>query len=232
MSQAQPTASNDSAPASFEELRQLLGHDLVASAPVGDFDPKLTGLPRLKSWLAAVRGKSTPLKHPRLAFFTADSTSREIETLNNPQSSVCKLAAEINTDLQVYDLSAGVGQTTPDQALAYGMMAVQPGLDLLGVGLIGRHDGTETFTLENLLSDSRHDMAALVGAVIAARLARLPVVLHKEEGITVKKLLTAHHPQGADHLIFVTDIVTDTENLTRETALAVALGQLRTAALL
>jgi len=232
MSQPQPSVLCDSVSSPLEELSQLLRHDLTHSAPVAPFERNFADLPHLKDWLMAVRGKAAPLKHPRLAFFAGDDASVQMQALGNPQSPVCKLAAELNMDLQIYDLSQGVAQTTPDHALAYGMMAVQPGLDVLGAGLIAAQDIDTNLTLESLLAGKRHDLAALCGAVIAARLARLPVVMPVREGTAVKNLLTAHNPQAADHIVFAQDVAGGAQSLSPEVALAVALGQLRTAALL
>ncbi len=232
MSQSQSAPLHDSARTALDELSQLLRHDLTASAPIATFDATLTSLPNLGGWLAAVRGRSLPIKHPRLAFFAGNAADAKIQNINNPQSAVCKMAGEINTDLQIYDLSAGAKQTTADHALAYGMMAVQPGLDALGVALTDTSGIDEITTIETLMSGTRHDLAALLGAVIAARLARLPVVMPAREGAVIKKLLKDHNAQAADHIVDTKDILPAAQDLAPEIAVTVALAQFRTAALL
>jgi hypothetical protein len=232
MGPSQTAPLRDSARAAFDELSQLLRQDLTASAPIPAFNPGLASLPNLKDWLVAVRGRSLPIKHPRLAFFAGDAADGKIETISNPQSAVCKMAGEINTDLQIYDLSAGAKQTTADHALAYGMMAVQPGLDAVGVALVDPSGIDEILTLETLMSSTRHDMAALLGAVIAARLARLPVVMPAREGAIIKKILKDHNQHAADHIVDTQDMMPAAQDLAPEIAVTVALAQLRTAALL
>src|SRR5690606_15759490 len=123
-----------------------------------------------RQWLAAVRHPAMPVvRHPRICLFTA-SGMPDLGPVTEP-------AREANADLKVYEIGQGppASLAAAAHAAAYGMMAVQPGVDLVAVAALSRGAGVAGDPLETLLKTGA-DVAALLGCVIAARLARIPVL--------------------------------------------------------
>jgi len=178
------------------------------------------------------------LKHPRVALYIShigahphdNGAQQRLEALMNgtaPLNSACK---SIDTDLQVYEMALEVPTAaTPPymsepqcaEAIAYGMMAVEAGVDVLTVGSIaaGHTDiaqgvlaalksgeASSSDSLEILKTLGSLDLAACVGAVMAARFGLLPVVLSGATGEAVYRILAAQNPKLVDHCVLVSPV--------------------------
>ncbi len=182
----------------LDEIRSLVRDHLPALAEIGIACRPLGDLEPAWRWLATAQQKAKPsLQRPRIAvFLSVAETSREeisasLSAFQSGAHPVTPLAQEANADLQVYELGQedrAPGEAETAQALAYGMMAVQPGIDLLvlcapstsaevAAEKILRELDSGADPFEALLRCGGVDIAALTGALIAARLARTPVLL-------------------------------------------------------
>jgi nicotinate-nucleotide--dimethylbenzimidazole phosphoribosyltransferase len=206
-------------------------------------------LEELTSWLATWQGRYPPrLDRPRICVFAGNHgvaargvsaypaavTAQMVQNFIAGGAAVNQICKYIDADLRVYEMA--LDQPTKDftqepalseeecaRAMAYGMMAVEPGIDLLCLGEMGianttsaaalclalfdgeavdwtgpgtgvqgqalankanvvaegvaAHRGKLTDPLEILRCLGGHELAAIAGAVLAARLARIPVML-------------------------------------------------------
>ncbi len=227
----------------------------------------------LAEWLATWQGRHPPqLERPYAAVFAGNHgvaargvsaypaavTQQMVQNFISGGAAVNQLCGLADADLRVYELA--LEQPTRDftaapamdeddcvRALAYGMMAVEPGIDVLALGEMGIANTTSAAAIccalyggnaadwvgrgtgiddEGLtrkiavvdqavaahraaMSDSfevlRHlgglEIAAIAGAVIAARLARTPVVLDGYTCTAAAAVLHAAHPQALDHCL-------------------------------
>ena len=224
-------------------------------------------------WLATWQAKHPPvINHPRTAVFAGNHgvaalgvsaypaavTAQMVENFIAGGAAVNQLCAEIDGDLRVYEMA--LDQPTADftqgpamseeataRAIAYGMMAVEPGVDLLALGEMGignstvaaalchglfggeaqdwvgpgtgvdgegltrkiavvadgvaRHKAAMTDPFEVLRTVGGNELAAIVGAILAARLARVPVVLDGFACTAAAAVLFAADRRALDHCI-------------------------------
>lgn len=221
----------------LSDIRNLVMKDLPvldmpnAPAPLGDLAP-------LWQWMTAAQNKSRPtIRHPRLSMFlsahgsypTLQQNLTELpKQLADSKNPLTLLAAQQNADLQIYELDlaspsgdinrgAAMSEENAVQALAYGMMSVQPGVDFLI--LAAANPATPLLAekmaaaiakgsdaLDVLLALGGFDLAACFGAALAARLARVPVLLDDSAAV-ILPLLTALQAQAGDHIRLATDIL-------------------------
>lgn len=225
----------------------------AATAAVGDAD--------LAAWLAGWQGRyPVRLGRPRIALFAAvdgaapDGPAAEseavrdtIDALYGGTSPTYALSEAADCDLRVYELA--VEQPSPDfriepalseaetaGLLAYGMMAVEEGIDVLGLAgaspgsavaaaAIGRalvggnardwHPLLPAGRLPGVPRDPRaaalpllariggRDIAAMTGALIAARMGRVPVLLDSPAALAAAAILEAARPGAAGHARWV-----------------------------
>jgi nicotinate-nucleotide--dimethylbenzimidazole phosphoribosyltransferase len=228
-------------------------------------------LEALTQWLAAWQGRHPPrIEHPRVAVFAgnhgvaargvsaypADVTAQMVKNFIAGGAAINQLCLKIDADLRVYEMD--LDRPTADftqgpamdeeecaHAVAYGMMAVEPGLDLLCLGEMGianttsgaalahalfggtaadwvgpgtgvageglkrkidavaagiaRHRGAQGDPLATLAALGGRELAAIVGAVLAARLARLPVLLDGYTCTAAASVLHKLRPDLLDH---------------------------------
>lgn len=230
-------------------------------------------LEELAAWLAAWQGRPRPrLEYPRVAVFVGNHgvaaqgvsaypqavTRQMMQTFLNGRAAINQLAALQEADLRVYemaleqptrDFTQGPALSEADcaRAMAYGMMAVEEGFDVLALGemgignttaaaalslalfggeaadWVGRGSGVDeaglarktavvqqaVATNQAALSDplavlaalGGHELAAIVGAVIASRLAHIPVVLDGYACTAAAAVLHAAQPGLLDHCV-------------------------------
>ena len=223
---------NDKMPtASLAEVRALLGALPAADPNAGEPAPGPSGLlGALRSWLAVWQGRSAPrLDRPRLAVFLGSATTgkevaaaqRMVTAFQDGTASAARLAGVYDAELRLHEMAigemalgassdedAGAGDALSDAAcataMAYGMTAVDDGVDLLclsaagpgidaaatalcaalyGIDLTGStaaapgDGGDEEEPLTALRRHGGHALAAAAGAIIAARMGRVPVIL-------------------------------------------------------
>jgi nicotinate-nucleotide--dimethylbenzimidazole phosphoribosyltransferase len=230
-------------------------------------------LEQIVAWLATWQGEYPPkINHPRTAVFAANHgvanlgvsafpssvTEQMVQNFISGGAAVNQLCKVFDSDLRVYELA--LDQPTNDftkgpamteaecaHAMAYGMMAVEPGLDVLCLGEMGIGNTTSASALSLALfggnaedwvgsgtgisSDSLDkkigiveqacelhkntkgdplaifaalgglELAAIAGAILAARLARVPVVLDGFACTVAAAILYAIKPCTIDHCL-------------------------------
>lgn len=215
----------------LDEIRALVTRDLPEMPPVAATGESLGDFAGLWRWLAAAQHAARPeIRHPRIALFAArhgafaekqQGLADSLAAFNAGTHPVAPLALESNADLKVYELDLetpsrdyraekALSEQEAAQALAYGMMSVQPGVDLLLLAAvnpvadlaaeeISRALKAKMDPFDALLRFGGFDIAAITGAIVAARLARMPVVLDGFAAETAAALLQALRPDAAAH---------------------------------
>lgn len=256
-SSAQPAAQ---AAMTLDDIRRLAREEMPPlSAQIAPSGAAALGLyAPLRQWLADVQGKAQPvLRHPRIALFLSrHGTAPDMQTdihllpaaLGKPAHPLAAVAAEMNADLQVYELdlarasgdpAAGAAMEADEalQAIAYGMMAVQPGIDSLVIALPNPAAQIAAAPMRTALAQGKDaldtltafggfDMAAALGAALAARLAKTPVLLDDSAAV-IADLLAALAPNAALHLRHAADVLAGDMRPAPAIRAALALGLLR-----
>ena len=230
-------------------------------------------LEELAVWLATWQARHPPrLDHPRTVVFAgnhgvaargvsaypASVTAQMVRNFIAGGAAVNQLCRIVDADLRVYemnldqptgDIVEGPAMTEEEcaRAMAYGMMAVEPGIDALALGEMGIGNTTSAAALcaglfggdavlwtgpgtgvaGEALDNKRRavaraaalhrpaardpldllrrlgglELAAIAGAVMAARLGRVPVVLDGFTATAAAAVLFAADPQALDHCI-------------------------------
>jgi nicotinate-nucleotide--dimethylbenzimidazole phosphoribosyltransferase len=227
-------------------------------------------LEELAAWMAAWQDRHPPtLRRPRVAVFAGNHgiaargvsayppavTAQMVSNFVAGGGAVNQICRSVDADLRVYELSletptadftAGPAMADDDcaRAMAYGMMAVEQGVDLIALGEMGIANttaasalclalfggGAEDWTgpgtgvdgarlaakrdavaagaalhagagdgLETLRRLGGFEFAAIAGAVVAARVARVPVLLDGFAATAAAAVLHAHDPSLLDH---------------------------------
>jgi nicotinate-nucleotide--dimethylbenzimidazole phosphoribosyltransferase len=219
------------------------------------------------------QGKHPPsANHPRTAVFVGNHgvaargvsaypaavTKQMVQNFLDGGAAVNQLCRSVDADLRVYELALeeptadftrGPAMTEEEcaMAIAYGMTAVETGVDLLAVGEMGianttsaaalccalfggeaeqwvgpgtgvageglqrklsavaegvvRHRGETSEPFELLRRLGGRELAAIAGAVMAARQARVPVILDGYATTAAAAVLFAADPKALDHCI-------------------------------
>jgi nicotinate-nucleotide--dimethylbenzimidazole phosphoribosyltransferase len=240
--------------------------EAVLTKPAG----ALGRLEELSEWMAVWQGRHPPtVNRPRTAVFAGNHgvaargvsaypaavTAQMVQNFIAGGAAVNQLCRTVDADLRVYelDLEQPTADFTADPAMtdaecatamAYGMMAVEPGVDLLALGEMGigntaaaaalaaalfggsaaewvgpgtgvagpdlarkievvqagvdRHRGAGD-ALETLRCLGGRELAAICGAVIAARRARVPVLLDGYAATAAAAVLFAFDRRALDH---------------------------------
>lgn len=219
----------------LDEIRQLVRGDLpvlaLEDAAMG------AGARATAQWLAAVSGKTLrELRHPRIALFATGSAAAQdaMAAAQKGTHPACALALEGNADLQVYDLSAAGDLPASPQAaahaMAYGMMAVQPGVDMLVLASLDDEEMEGVDNIDALGNLRRADVAAMAGVIVAARLARIPVVLSGSAAQAAARALTGENRDAALHARAAQDLMPQAAGLPAAQAGALAIPYLKAVA--
>ncbi|MGH7093025.1 MAG: nicotinate-nucleotide--dimethylbenzimidazole phosphoribosyltransferase [Stellaceae bacterium] len=230
-------------------------------------------LEELAHWLSLWQGRHPPrLDHPRTAVFAGNHgvaargvsaypaavTAQMVQNFLAGGAAVNQLCKVVDADLRVYEMNLetptadivngpAMSEEECARAIAYGMMAVEPGIDALALGEMGianttvaaalalalfggeaadwvgpgtgiagpalaakrdivaaavaRHTATPADPFELLRRLGGLEFAALLGAVLAARIGRVPVVLDGYATTVAAAVLFAVHPCALDHCI-------------------------------
>jgi nicotinate-nucleotide--dimethylbenzimidazole phosphoribosyltransferase len=230
-------------------------------------------LEELTRWLATWQAKHPPtMAHPRTAVFAGNHgvaargvsaypaavTAQMVQNFLAGGAAVNQLCEAMDADLRVYemaldeptaDFTAAPAMSDEDCALAvaYGMMAVEPGIDVLalgemgianttaaaalccalfggsagqwvgpGTGVVGDalqrkiaavddavrlHRPQASDALDLLARLGGRELAAIAGAIIAARRARVPVVLDGYATTAAAAVLFKLDPRALDHCV-------------------------------
>ncbi|MSP47727.1 MAG: nicotinate-nucleotide--dimethylbenzimidazole phosphoribosyltransferase [Alphaproteobacteria bacterium] len=229
-------------------------------------------LEEVSAWLATWQGRARPrLDHPRVAVFAgnhgvaalgvsafpASVTQQMVQNFIAGGAAINQLCTTFDADLRVYEMALetptldftqgpAMDEEEAARSLAYGMMAVEPGLDVMclgemgianttsaaalacalfggtaadwagpGTGVVGdalrrkteviaagvlRHKDAKD-PLEILARLGGFELAAITGAVIAARRARTPVVLDGFACTVAAAVLHRIDPRLLDHCL-------------------------------
>ena len=230
-------------------------------------------LEELAGWLATWQGRHPPrIEHPRTVVFAGNHgvaargvsaypaavTAQMVQNFISGGAAVNQLCRVVDADLRVYemnldqptgDIVEGPAMTDSEcaRAIAYGMMAVEPGIDALAVGEMGianttvaaalclalfggeagewtgpgtgiagaalerkrevvaaavaRHRADAGDSFEVLRRLGGLEFAAMVGAILAARMGRVPVVLDGFCAGAAAAVLYAADPRALDHCV-------------------------------
>ncbi len=230
-------------------------------------------LEELAAWLATWQGRHPPrLDHPRTVVFAANHgvaargvsaypaavTAQMVQNFIAGGAAVNQLCRAVDADLRVYEMNLdtptgdivdgpAMSEEECARAIAYGMMAVEPGIDALAVGEMGIANTTvaaalcmglfggdaaawtgpgtgvvgaalETKREVVAAAVARHqpaardpfdllrrlgglEFAAMLGAVLAARMGRVPVVLDGFSAGAAAAVLYAADPRALDHCV-------------------------------
>jgi nicotinate-nucleotide--dimethylbenzimidazole phosphoribosyltransferase len=243
-------------------------HEKELTKPAG----ALGRLEELSHWLATWQGRHPPrLDHPRTSVFAGNHgvaargvsaypaavTAQMVQNFVAGGAAVNQLCRAVDADLRVYELNLdeptadivdGPAMSEADcaKAIAYGMMAVEPGLDVIALGEMGIANTTSAAALclalfggtaeewtgpgtgvaraardtkraavaaaaerhraagdpfELLRRLGGYELAAIVGATLAARMGRVPVVLDGFTSTAAAAVLFAADPHALDHCI-------------------------------
>ncbi|HEY1506167.1 MAG TPA: nicotinate-nucleotide--dimethylbenzimidazole phosphoribosyltransferase [Stellaceae bacterium] len=230
-------------------------------------------LEEITQWMATWQGKHPPsCVHPRVAVFAGNHgvaalgvsaypaavTAQMVKNFVDGGAAVNQLCRAVDADLRVYEMA--LDEPTADftqapamseeecaMALAYGMMAVEPGIDLLAIGEMGIANTTSAAALATTLYGggvaqwvgpgtgvagaglerkivvveqgvARHkpavndgfdllrrlggrELAAMVGAIMAARMAHVPVLLDGYACSAAAACLAAMDAHALDHCL-------------------------------
>src|SRR5215470_2406596 len=230
-------------------------------------------LEELAVWLATWQARHPPrCERPRTAVFAANHgvaargvsaypasvTAQMVRNFIAGGAAINQLCRVVDADLKVYEMDLetptgdivegpALGEAECAKAMAYGMMAVEPGIDALALGEMGIGNTTVAAALcaglfggaaedwtgpgtgvsgraleakRTAVADAvaRHrpaandpfdvlqrlgglEFAAIAGAVMAARLGRVPVVLDGFASTAAAAILFAADPHALDHCI-------------------------------
>lgn len=230
-------------------------------------------LERLTEWFAAWQGRHPPrIEHPRVAVFVANHgvaargisaypvsvTGQMVQNFNAGGAAINQLCLLHDADLRVYEMAldhptrdftgdAAMSETECARAMAYGMMAVEDGIDVLCLGEMGIGNTTSAAALccalfggeavdwvgagtgvagdalarkvetvaqgvalhRDALGDplevlrrlGGHELSAIAGAVLAARIARVPVILDGYACTAAAAVLYRADSRALDHCV-------------------------------
>jgi len=251
----------------LESATAAAQREVTLTKPAG----ALGRLEELTGWLATWQGRHPPtMGHPRTAVFAANHgvaargvsafpqsvTAQMVKNFVEGGAAVNQLCRTFDSDLRVYEM--GLDHPTQDftqgpamnetdcvRAIAYGMMAVEPGLDVLALGEMGIANTTSAAALcmglfggeaeawtgagagvsgaaleakRQVVAEAvdRHrahagdplawlaavgglELAAITGAILAARLARTPILLDGFTCTAAAAVLWKLDPRLLDH---------------------------------
>jgi len=232
-------------------------------------------LEEIAEWLAAWQGRAQPrVERPRIAVFAGthgvaargvsayppEVTQQMVKNFLNGGAAINQLAATIDADLRIYELDLdhptadftqgpAMDETRAANAMAYGMMAAEPGIDVLCLGEMGIANTTTAATLcaalfggkaadwagpgtgvagkalehktavidealthhkaaiarrdplELLAAVGGEEFAAITGAIVAARMGRIPVLLDGYACTAAAAVLWAVDRHALDHCL-------------------------------
>ncbi|GEP58577.1 nicotinate-nucleotide--dimethylbenzimidazole phosphoribosyltransferase [Reyranella soli] len=232
-------------------------------------------LEEIAEWLAAWQGRASPrVERPRIAVFAGmhgvaargvsayppEVTGQMVKNFLSGGAAINQLAGSIDADLRIYELDLehptedftkgpAMNETRTANAMAYGMMAAEPGIDVLCLGEMGIANTTTAATLcaalfggtgadwagpgtgvqgkalahkitviDEALAHHRaliaerdplallaavggEEFAAIAGAVLAARMGRIPVLLDGYACTAAAAVLHAIDRHALDHCL-------------------------------
>jgi nicotinate-nucleotide--dimethylbenzimidazole phosphoribosyltransferase len=175
-------------------------------------------LEEIAEWLAAWQGRAQPrIERPRVAVFAGshgvarrgvsayppEVTQQMVKNFLNGGAAINQLSAAIDADLRIYELdlehptedftqAPAMSEARTANAMAYGMMAAEPGIDVLCLGEMGIANTTTAAALcAALFGGTGADWAGPGTGVTGAALANKIAVI--DEALTRHKAAIAAH---------------------------------------
>src|SRR5436190_18628646 len=202
----------------LEAQTQVVRRQAELTKPPGS----LGRLEELAEWLAAWQGRAQPrVERPRIAVFAGshgvaqrgvsayppEVTQQMVQNFLNGGAAINQLAAAIDADLRIYELDTehptedftqgpAMSEARAANAMAYGMMAAEPGIDVLCLGEMGIANTTTAATLcAALFGGSGADWAGpgtgIHGAALVHKIAVIDEALaHHRDAIAARDPLT------------------------------------------
>lgn len=263
-------ALRESLPDRDEQAREAaIARNAILTKPAG----ALADLEDIAIFMAGWQGTATPIvNHPRTSVFAgnhgvaaqgvsaypAEVTAQMVQNFQAGGAAVNQLVGDLDGDLMVHemaldqptaDFTKGPAMTDEEcaQAMAYGMMTVEPGIDLLMLGEMGignttaaaaiyhalyggtaedwtgpgtgvegdaltnkirvvrdgvaLHGATSQDGLDVLARLGGQEIAGIAGAILAARMAKVPVILDGYICCAAAACLHAWAPESIDHCL-------------------------------
>jgi len=182
----------------------------------------------LAAWVAGWRNAfPVRITHPRIMLYAADQAAAgESETadlltlLTAEEAPLVELAEQADADLRIYELDLQHPQHGPmteeecAKLIIYGMMTVEPGLDLLtvsgfGQGADDKADGllqslaaAADQPLKALAEQGGRDSAAIFGTMLAARMGRVPLIAEGSSALAAAAVLQRLDHRAVQHVLF------------------------------
>jgi nicotinate-nucleotide--dimethylbenzimidazole phosphoribosyltransferase len=255
----------------LEAQTAVVQRQALLTKPAGS----LGRLEEIAEWLGAWQGRAEPrVERPRVAVFAGahgvasrgvsafppEVTNQMVKNFQTGGAAINQLSAAIDADLRIYELdlahptedftrAPAMGEVRASRAMAYGMMAAEPGIDVLCLGEMGIANTTAAATLcaalfggsgtdwagpgtgvtgaafqnkiaviDEALAKHRdviaardplvtlatvggEEFAAIAGAVVAARMARIPVLLDGYACTAAAAVLFALDRRALDHCL-------------------------------
>lgn len=189
-------------------------------------------LEEIAAWLAAWQGRAQPrVERPRIAVFAGthgiaqrgvsayppEVTQQMVKNFLNGGAAINQLAAAIDADLRIYELDLdhptadftqgpAMNEARTANAMAYGMMAAEPGIDVLCLGEMGIANTTTAATLSAALfggtgADWAGPGTGVKGAALATKIAVIDEALaHHKDTIVAKEPLALLAAVGGEEL--------------------------------
>ena len=202
----------------LEAQTQVVRRQAELTKPPGS----LGRLEELAEWLAAWQGRAQPrVERPRIAVFAGshgvaqrgvsayppEVTQQMVKNFQNGGAAINQLAAAIDADLRIYELDLAhptedftqgpaMSEARAANAMAYGMMAAEPGIDVLCLGEMGIANTTTAATLcAALFGGSGADWAGpgtgIHGAALVHKIAVIDEALaHHRDAIAARDPLS------------------------------------------
>ena len=232
-------------------------------------------LEEIAEWLAAWQGRAEPrVERPRIAVFAGthgvarrgvsayppEVTAQMVKNFLDGGAAINQLGTAIDADLRIYELDLehptadftaqpAMSETRTANAMTYGMMAAEPGIDVLclgemgianttaaaalcaalfggtgidwagpGTGVKGAALATKIAVIDEALAHHKaliaardplavlaavggEELAAIVGAIVAARMGRIPVLLDGYVCTAAAAVLFAADRHALDHCL-------------------------------
>ena len=174
----------------------------------------------LAQTLPDVAFHASGIVHPRISLFAATRSPDDIDALKAAlvelpfDQSFTSAVARADADLRLYelDLDHPAMTLTPvdcARAVAFGMMAIEPGPDLFALAALADSSAAldtiraelkaGTDPLAALAAHGGRDIPALLGALMAARMAELPVIVDGDNALAALLVLRALNPTAISH---------------------------------
>ncbi|CAN5572722.1 nicotinate-nucleotide--dimethylbenzimidazole phosphoribosyltransferase [soil metagenome] len=196
-------------------------------------------LEELAEWLACWQGRAQPrIERPRVAVFAGthgvarrgvsayppEVTQQMVKNFLAGGAAINQLAGAIDADLRIYELDLdhptddftqgpAMSEARVANAMAYGMMAAEPGIDILCLGEMGIANTTTAATLcAALFGGTGEDWAGpgtgVQGAALANKIAVIDEALaHHRDAIAARDPLTLLAAVGGEELAAIAGAV-------------------------